>query len=112
MLENRSPRRIYTTLVSAGFLLGLAAGQLALVLAGKIEFSFVKATVPFPALFSVWGLVYGWQMISSLPWSIINDPAHFEYRTPYGPSKTVSDGGEKDLKSIPSQTAAPEDLER
>jgi hypothetical protein len=107
MLEYRSPKRIYLTLVSAGFLLGFAVAQLALVLIGKLEYS--SSSIIFPALASVWGLVWGWRMVLGLPWAMINDPANYEYRNPYAPSKTAGDGGEKDSTSVPSPdpTATP-----
>ena len=110
MLEYRSPKRIYVTLVSAGVVLGMTLIQLGYVLAGMVKFS--DTQIVFPALLSIWLLPFGWRMVASLPWSMINDPAHFEYRNPYGPSKTEGDGGAKDAGSIPSRSSAPEDPER
>jgi hypothetical protein len=109
MLEYRSPQRIYFTLISAGVALGMALTQLILVLTGRTEYS--NTAIVFPALVSLFLLPFGWRMVASLPWGTINDPARYEYRNPYGPSEAVSDGGEKDSRSNPSQNpAAPEDL--
>lgn len=111
MLESRSPRRIYFTLVSAGVLLGMTLAQAIFVSLGAVKFS--DTAIVTSALFSAWFLVSGWRMVASLPWGTINDPARYEYRNPYAPSETGSDGGEKDLRSVPSRSqAAPEDLER
>jgi hypothetical protein len=104
MLENRSPRKLFWTLIAIGALLGASLDQLILVLAGKLDRS--DASIFIWGLFTMLLLPRGWQMVASLPWGTINDPARYEYRNPLGPSKTVVGGGRNDSTSISSPSPA------
>ena len=104
MLEYRSPKKIYITLISAGALLGMTLMQAAFVIAGEVEFS--NTPIVMSALLAAWLLPFGWRMIASLPWSAINDPARYEYRNPYGPSGTAGDGGGTESGATPSRNPA------
>jgi hypothetical protein len=110
MNENRSPKRIFYTLISIGITIGMLLDQFIWLAAGKLESSF--GTSAFLFLISMVLLPIGWRMVSSLPWGAINDPARFEYRNPNVRSETAGDGGEKDSRSVPSRSPAPQDLER
>ena len=105
MLEYRSPKKIYITLVGAGFLLGITLIQAALVIAGMVEFS--STAIAMSALLSAFALPLGWRMLTSLPWNVINDPARYEYRNPYGSSDTGGDGDENASEPAPSTTTGP-----
>ena len=111
MLENRSPKRIFFTLIAAGIPIGMLLDQVIWLAAGKLEHTFGMTAIL--GIISITLPSVGWRMLVSLPWGTINDPGRYEYRNPYGPSKTASDGGEKDSRSVPSRNpASSEDLER
>ena len=106
MLENRSPQKIFVTLVSTGILIGMTLDQLLWLVAGKLESPMAASAIP--GMLAILLLPIGWRMVASLPWSTINDHARYEYRNPHGPFG----GGEKASGSAPSRNPAPEDLGR
>ena len=99
MLENRSPRKIYFAILAAGVTLGMTLGQAMFVSTGIVHYR--DTTISISALMSIFLVGVGWRMIHSLPWTIINDPARYEYRNPNAALRTAEDGVAEDSNAEP-----------